>query len=156
MAKHLRPADISAIVELIRGWPGTKFTWRLLCDAVAPLIHATTTRQTLNSHLEIKNAFAARKKGLKIHGPRTAMPSSLAVAGQRIVRLQNRVEEQNGVISRFSEVLTKWQYNAYKYGMSEKQLNEELPRIDRERTDGKDSTELRNDGKAGRPRRRRG
>ena len=58
MSKHLKPTDISAIVELIRGWTGNKLTWELVCDVVAPLIQDTTTRQTLNSHPEIKSAFA--------------------------------------------------------------------------------------------------
>jgi hypothetical protein len=74
MSKHLKPTDISAIVELIRGWTGNKLTWELVCDVVAPLIQDTTTRQTLNSHPEIKSAFASKKKGLRIHGPRTAVP----------------------------------------------------------------------------------
>jgi hypothetical protein len=156
MAKHLKPRDISAIVELIRSWTRTKLTWRLLCEAIAPLIQAVTTRQTLNSHPEIKAAYAAKKKGLRIHGPRIAVPSSLAVAAQRVARLQNTVDEQKDVISRLNEDRRKWQYNAYKHGITEEQLNEDLPRIDRERTDGKTSTELGHDGKARRPRGRRG
>jgi len=33
------------------------------------------------------------------------------------------------------EQFVKWQYNAYKNGVKEHQLNEPLPRIDRERTE---------------------
>ena len=66
------------------------------------------------------------------------------------------LDEQNALISRLYEDRTKWQYNAYKHGMTEGQLNEELPRIDRERTDGKTSTELGHDEQGKQPRGRRG
>jgi hypothetical protein len=33
------------------------------------------------------------------------------------------------------EQFVKWQYNAYKHGMTEAKLNEPMPMIDRERTD---------------------
>lgn len=156
MSKHLKPKDITAIVELIRGWTGNKLTWELVCDIVAPLIQDTVTRQTLNSHLDIKSAFVAKKKGLRSHGPRTAVPSSLAVAAQRIARQQSTLDEQRSLISRLYEDRTKWQYNAYKHGMTEEQLNEQLPGINRERTDGKTSTELGHDEQDRRPRVRRG
>jgi hypothetical protein len=152
MAKHLKPRDITGVVEFIRSWTGEKLTWELLCDAVAPLIQGTTTRQTLNSHPEIKAAYIAKKKGLRIHGTRRTVPSSLAVAAQRIARLQSTVDEQKALISRLYEDRGKWQYNAYKHGMRVELLNEELPRIDRERTDGKTSTDLGDEGKARRPR----
>jgi hypothetical protein len=130
---------------MIRGWEGGKLTWGMLCNAVAPLTNSATTRQTLSSHLEIKTAYDAKKKGLKIHGARAPLPSSRAVAGQRIEHLLSTVDELKAVNARLLEDRLRWQYNAYKHGMTEQELEEELPRIDRERTDGKTSTELRND-----------
>ncbi|MGA8728994.1 MAG: hypothetical protein WB608_09605 [Terracidiphilus sp.] len=58
------------------------------------------------------------------------------------------IEELQVRNSRLLEQFVKWQYNAYKRGISVDELNEDLPRIDRERTDGKTSTELGYERKA--------
>jgi hypothetical protein len=144
MAKHLKQNDVDTIVEVIRAWPSDKITWEMICEHVAGVIGNRPTRQTLNAHFQIKAAFAAKKGGLKIHGPRTAMPSSLAVAAQRIARQRSEIDELQTRNARLLEQFVKWQYNAYKRGMTEDQLNQPLPRIDRERTDRKTSTELEN------------
>ena len=136
MAKHLKPADIAVVVDIIRGWPAEKLTWNGICEASARVIGTTPTRQTLSTHFAIKEAYFAKKNGLKVHGPRTAMPSSLAVAAQRIARLQSENDELRTNNALLLEQFVKWQYNAYKHGLKEHQLNAELPRIDRERTDG--------------------
>lgn len=135
MAKHLKQADIEAIVDIIRGWPTDKLTWDGICDSAAKVIGKAPTRQTLNAHAAIKDAYAAMKSGLKVHGPRTAMPSSLAVAAQRIARLQTENDELRVRNDALLEQFVKWQYNAYKHGLKEPQFNAELPRIDRERTE---------------------
>lgn len=134
MAKHLKQRDIDAIVDIIRGWPNEKLTWEGICDAAAKVLSLAPTRQTLNAHSAIKAAYAAQKSGLKVHGPRTAMPSSLAVAAQRIARLQTENDELRAKNDALLEQFVKWQYNAYKHGLKESQLNAELPRIDRERS----------------------
>ncbi len=135
MAQHLRQTDIDAIVDIIRGWPNEKLTWEGICEAAAKIIGKTPTRQTLNAHTAIKDAYSAKKNGLKVHGPRTAMPSSLSVAAQRIARLQTENDELKAKNSALLEQFVKWQYNAYKHGLKEHQLSAELPRIDRERTE---------------------
>jgi hypothetical protein len=134
MAKHLSQVDVGAIVDIIRGWPTEKLTWKEICEAAAKVIDKTPTRQTLNAHQAIKDAYAAKKSGLKVHGTRTAMPSSLAVAAQRIARLQTENDELRKKNSALLEQFVKWQYNAHKHGLKEYQLNEDLSRIDRERT----------------------
>lgn len=63
------------------------------------------------------------------------MPSSLAVAAQRIARLQIENDELKLKNDALLEQFAKWQYNAYKHGLKEHQLNADLPRIDRERTE---------------------
>lgn len=136
MAKHLKKSDIEAIVNFIRGWSTEKLTWDDICDEAAKIIGYAPTRQTLNAHSQIKDAYTAKKNGVKIHGSRTAMPSSLAAAAQRIARLQSVIDELTENNHALLEQLVKWQYNAYKHGLKEHQLNEDLPRIDRERTDG--------------------
>ncbi len=56
------------------------------------------------------------------------------MAVERIKNLESKVqrlEEQNRALM---EQFVVWQYNAYKHGIKEHQLNEALPRIDRDRT----------------------
>ena len=62
MAQHLRQTDIDAIVDIIRGWPNEKLTWEGICEAAAKIIGKTPTRQTLNAHTAIKDAYSAKKK----------------------------------------------------------------------------------------------
>ena len=135
MAKHLSQSDISAIVDIIRGWATEKLTWDGISEAAAKVIGSTPTRQTLNAHQAIKDAYAAKKNGLKISLPKNALPSSLKVAAQRINRLQTENDELRMKNSALLEQFVKWQYNSYKHGLQEHQLNAELPRIDRERTE---------------------
>lgn len=135
MAKHLRPSDIDAIIGIINGWPTGKLTWQGICQAAATVIGNAPTRQTMNAHSIIKQAYDAKKSGLKVHGPRTAMPSSLAVAAQRIARLQTENDALRLKNDALLEQFVKWQYNAYKHGVKEYQINADLPRIDRERTE---------------------
>jgi hypothetical protein len=134
LAKHLRPTDIETIIKMIDGWPDEKITWQDICENASKVIGNKPTRQTLNAHVNIKAAYDAKKSGLKIHGPRTAMPSSLAVAAQRIARLQTENDSLRLKNDMLLEQFVKWQYNSYKHGVKEHQLNAELPRIDRERT----------------------
>jgi len=48
------------------------------------------------------------------------------------------LQSENEMLKRKNDALlerfVKWQYNAYKNGLTEAQLEEPLPRIDRERT----------------------
>ena len=150
MAKHLQPADVKAIVDLIHGWATEKITWEEICSAAGNIIGTAPTRQTLNAHAAVKEAYTARRKGLKHHGLRTAMPSSLAVAAQRIARLQAENDDLKTKNSLLFEQFVKWQYNSYKYGLKEHQLNEDLPRIDRERTDGVQISGRNNSKRGGR------
>lgn len=130
MAKHLTRKDIEILVNLIDAWEG-KLGWDALCDAVAPLIGGRPTRQTLSSHTQVKDAFAHKKEQLKDGPVATKKPASLSIAEQRIRRLENenrRLQEEN---SRLLERFLKWQYNAYKHGVFENELEKPLPRVDR-------------------------
>jgi len=57
------------------------------------------------------------------------------MAGDRIAGLQSEIESLKRKNSGLLEQFVIWQYNAYKYGMKEHQLNGPLPRIDCERTE---------------------
>jgi hypothetical protein len=131
MAKHLTSKNIDALVRLIDSWE-EKLTWEALCDEAVKLIGSRPTRQTLNAHKPIKTAFTSRKLCLKIGYKPTKRPASLSIAEQRIRRLEGvnrRLQEEN---DRLLEQFIRWQYNAYKHGISEDKLNASLPMIDRD------------------------
>ncbi|GAA3972282.1 hypothetical protein [Allohahella marinimesophila] len=136
MAKHLSRSDIKKIVSLIRGWDQQKITWPAICEVVEPHIGKHPTRQTLNAHQAIVEAYQARKAALKNEGVAKRRPASLSIAASRIANLEAEVRELKEQNRLYKQMFTVWQYNAYKRGLSESQLNEPLPRVDRERTDG--------------------
>lgn len=134
MAKHLNSRDIDAIVNLILGWNG-KLTWERICEAAEPFVGKKPTRQSLSAHEQIESAYQAAKKGLKkeVVNPR---PASLKIAAARVAKLERELsvlKEQNRTLL---QQFVIWQYNAYKHGLKEHQLNAPLPKIDRERSDG--------------------
>lgn len=135
MAKHLTKTDVEAIIDTIHGWRDDKLTWEAICRTVVEVVGKKPTRQSLNTNKLIKEAYEVKKSGLKINGPRTSTPSSLKVAAARILKQQCEIDTLKAKCSALLEQFVKWQYNAYKYGLKEHQLNDPLPRIDRERTD---------------------
>ncbi|WP_159876077.1 hypothetical protein [Aquitalea denitrificans] len=131
MAKHLSLKDIDIFVQLIDAWEG-KITWESLCEEGEKLVGFRPTRQTLNAHKKIKAAYLSRKENLKAGFTPSKRPASLAIAEQRIHRLENtniRLEKEN---ERLLIQFVRWQYNAYKHGMSKEMLDAPLPPIDRD------------------------
>jgi len=136
LAKHLNKRDIQSIVHLIRGWQEYKLTWPAICEAAEPLIGKLPTRQSLNAHEAILEAYKAKKDALKGKGPKRPRPASLQAAASRIGNLEAELEELKEQVRHYKQQFTIWQYNAYKHGVKESQLNQPLPKIDRERSDG--------------------
>jgi hypothetical protein len=130
MAKHLTNKDIEILINLIDAWEG-KLGWEALCDAVAPLIGARPTRQTLSSHARVKSAFGHKKQQQKKQFVSTKRPASLGIAEQRIRRLESENDRLIAENGRLLERFMKWQYNAYKHGISQHELDASLPSIDR-------------------------
>jgi hypothetical protein len=131
MAKHLTPKDVDIVVRLIDAWE-EKLRWETLCDEASKLIGSRPTRQTLDAHAKIKNAYLSRKAHLKNGLLPTKRPASLDIAAQRIRRLEgenSRLKDEN---DRLLEQFVRWQYNAYKHGMSKAKLDAPLPPIDRD------------------------
>ncbi len=135
MAKHLNRQDISSIVNLIRGWEEAKLTWSAICDEAEPLIGKLPTRQSLNAHEAIRIAYQAKKDALKGKTPKKPRPACLNAAASRIANLEAELAELKEQNRKYKQMFTIWQYNAYKKGITESQLNLPLPKIDRERSD---------------------
>lgn len=131
MAKHLTARDIELLVGLIDGW-NDKLTWDALCDEAANLIGTKPTRQTLNAHPAVKSAFSDKKTQLKTGLKPTKRPQSLAIAEQRINRLESENQRLKAENDRLLERFIRWQYNAQKRGLSHAVLDEPLPKIDRD------------------------
>ncbi len=55
-----------SIQALIRSWEG-KLTWDLLVTRIESSLAITTTRQTLDKYLNIKNEYIEKKRSLKGH-----------------------------------------------------------------------------------------
>lgn len=81
-------------------------------------------------------AYQTKKEALKGRDPKNPRPASLNIAAARIVNLESEIEELKEQNRRYKQQFVIWQYNAYKYGIKEHQLNAPLPKIDRERSDG--------------------
>ena len=133
MAKHLRDRDIERIVTLLDGWRG-KLTWDRLCDACEPKIGTRPTRQTLAKSQRVTGAYKATKKRIKSEDDAVNAPPTLKMAADRIERLKReneRLERENGELL---EQFVVWQYNAHVKGLSDRDLNQPLPAIDRGQT----------------------
>ena len=135
MPKHLSKRDIEAIVNLILGWDEKKLTWEAVCESAEKIIGRKPSRQSLFANKEIKEAFKARKTGIGQRGNELPRPGNLNIAAERIKRLRNENEALKKKNKELLEKFVIWQYNAYKHGVKEHELNEPLTRIDRERTE---------------------
>lgn len=135
LAKHLTKQDVEAIVNLILGWGEEKLSWEAVCEASEPLVGKKPTRQSLNNNQSIRDAFTARKSGIRQLGIHKPKPSNLNVAADRISHLRAENDMLKKKNAALLEQFVRWQYNAYKYGMTEAKLNEPMPTIDRETTE---------------------
>ena len=90
-----------------------------------------TTRQTLARHGKIKAAYDARKAALRKEAPAAGDGRMLAQRLRRFRAENDRLREEN---VRYQEQFVRWQYNAYKHGLKEHQLEEPMPKVDRDRS----------------------
>lgn len=135
LAKHLSKRDIESILNIIHSHAGDKLTWKGVCEAAEAVVGKKPTRQSLSANEAVKEAYRAKKEVLKLKVVSKPKPSSLTVAADRITKLQSENETLKRKNDALLEQFVIWQYNAYKNGLKEHQLNAPLPRIDRERTE---------------------
>ncbi|MFA6902891.1 MAG: hypothetical protein WC236_07410 [Gallionellaceae bacterium] len=131
-ARNLDDKAIEEIVKIIDGWQPSKLTWELLIEQILLRLRDHYTRQALYNHTRIKEAFAARKKGLSEHYPLEL--SSLPPENQHIIRLETEIErlklENNNLLEQFN----RWVYNGYLKQMDERMrnfMNQPLPSVNR-------------------------
>lgn len=130
MAKHLNKNDIEKAKDVLDGWEG-KLTWDLFVEAFEMHVGRPTTRQALSRNSEIKSCFNERKTYLKSGIVSKSKPQTLKSAAQSIDRLKSENVRLKAENEKLLEMFLIWQYNAYKRGLTDIQLNEPLPDIDR-------------------------
>ncbi|EFE7610016.1 hypothetical protein F9S55_04265 [Escherichia coli] len=131
MARHLNKNDIAIIINVIVQWDEDKITWDGVCTAVESLIGKKPTRQSLNMNKDIVAAYQIRKKGIRATDNAIKRPANLKIAAARIASLEKQLYHLEEINKNLKEQFIRWQYNSYKYGLKEHQLNEDMPTIDR-------------------------
>lgn len=134
-ARNLDDRTIEKIVQILDGWSG-KLSWNLFIVAIEKVTHITYTRQALNNHGRIKDAFIARKAAL-IGRSRKSFDSKspeLQFALQRIARLEAENERLNRENNTLLNQFLRWTYNAATRNLSKEFLDQPLPGVNRDRT----------------------
>lgn len=136
MARHLTERHTQILVDLIDAWSG-KLTWEGLCSKGSEVLGFRPTRQTLYAHQAVKEAYDVKKSHLKTGLMPSKRPESLAIAEQKIRKLESEVARLTSENERFIEQFIRWQYNAQKRGISRAVLDDHLPVIDRDSSEKK-------------------
>lgn len=126
---------IEVIEHILDSWTG-KLTWDLLIAAIKASIATEYTRQALLNHERIAEAFSLRKTSLaKEHGrpePKDARTQGLLKTIETL-KIQNaRLDNEcKGYRAKF----IRWTQNALTKGMTEEQLDADLPPVARKATE---------------------
>jgi hypothetical protein len=135
-ARNLDDSAIEKIVQILDGWTG-KLSWELFIVQIEKVTHNLYTRQALDKHARIKDAFTARKVALGGRDRKQFENKSpeMQLALQRIARLeaenQRLSNENNTLLNQF----VRWAYNAHGRGLDQAFLDTPLPSVNRERSD---------------------
>lgn len=135
-ARNLDDDAIEKIVQVLDGWTG-KLSWELFIVKIEKVTHNLYTRQALDKHGRIKDAFATRKAVLSGRDRKQFENKSaeMQLALQRIARLdaenQRLRNENNTLLNQF----IRWAYNAHGRGLDQAFLDTPIPLVSRERSD---------------------
>jgi len=134
MAKVIRnmtDEDILSVCQIIDGWShDTMLTWDALIQAIEMRLLKSWSRQALDRHERIKNAYTLKKKSLRKGAPTAneeKMPADLRKAMETINRLKSENERLTMENNNFNDMFRRWSYNAFVKGFSEDMLNTPLP-----------------------------
>lgn len=138
-AKNLGDNDIETIVGILDGWDG-KLTWDLLIEAIESRMRVQYTRQALNLHSRIKQAFQLTKERISA-SPRTKTDMAKgfsAVDATVFLERFRRLEAENARLKleneRLLEQFVVWAYNASTRGLDAAFLGQPLPQVNRHLT----------------------
>lgn len=134
-SKNLDDQMVRRIVEILDGWSDS-LTWDGLVDAIDRRLGQRYTRQTLDKHERIKQAFKARKTALASGGGATKKVADpvLQMSLDRLARVEaenDRLKRENAALL---EQFVRWTYNAGLKGLSADILNQPMPPVNRGQT----------------------
>lgn len=131
MHRRLRDKDIQNIVSILDGWSGP-ITWDRLIVSIETRLQMRLTRQALDRHKRISDAYKVTKRRLRnLKDSGEAISQEMRRMKERLSRLEaenKRLEkENNNLLDQFR----RWAYNAHTKGLDEIFLNQPLPSVNR-------------------------
>jgi len=132
--KNLTDSDIEAVCKIIDGWTrGEKLTWNALVEDIEKQLYRSWSRQALDRHTRIKQAYALKKKYIQKSPAKSDehLPPDIRKAKEVISRLESENERLTLENKRFLEQFIRWSHNAETKGVSEDILNRPLNKNDR-------------------------
>ena len=104
-APNLTDEGIERIALLLDTWPQPKLTWELLIAHIHKSLGVRYTRQALDRHARISDAFQVRKRQLRgLAPPATREETQIAGLEAEVARLKR---ENHQLLEQFS----RWLYN---------------------------------------------
>lgn len=137
---RLTDPEVEKIIGLLATWQG-KLSWELLLLRVIPILGRDFTRQGLDKQPSISAAFKQAKDRLRIRSKKLSpervdnrLPE-LVAAERRIENLLAEIEVMKAEKDRLLERFATWLYNARSRGLTQSDLSQSLPQIDRDKSE---------------------
>lgn len=131
MHRRLRDKDIETVVSLLDGWSGP-LTWDKLIFSIEIRLNLRVTRQALDRHKRIADAFKVTKRRLRAatdDGKTVSL--EMRKMQERLSRLESENERLKMENNNLLEQFRRWSYNAHTKGLDEMFLNQSLPPVER-------------------------
>lgn len=131
-AIRLTSDEIDQIVELLTSWRG-ELSWDLLTERVEMLLGRPFSRQGLSKHQNIQTAFQQAKDRIRTDKPSYAKPlPEIEMMQNTIDSLRAKISVMEAERGRYEEKFATWLYNARSRGITDFDLNRQLPEVDRD------------------------
>lgn len=129
---RLTSDEIEQIVELLTSWRG-ELSWDLLTERVEAVLRRSFSRQGLAKHENIQTAYQQAKDRIRTEKPTYSEPvPEIELMQNTIDSLRAKIAVMEAERGRFEEKFATWLYNARSRGISEVDLNRQLPKVDRD------------------------
>ncbi|MDT7953870.1 MAG: hypothetical protein RQ966_20415 [Acetobacteraceae bacterium] len=129
---------MAAIVGMVDGWDGANhLTWGRLVERVEEFLRHRWTRQTLEANPDIKAAYLRHRDRELAGRPAPNPKDPIEVVHKRQVDALNaEIAALKRTLAAYEERFVRYEYNAYRAGLSSEALGMEITKPDRGRTDG--------------------
>jgi len=127
--------DIEEICGILDGWPtDKKLTWEAFLSTIQFRLRKSWSRQALDRHDRISQAFKRKKKFLRNLPPEEKVrevPEYVKQLYQYIERLEAERDRSKQEATDLLEQFARWAYNAAAKGLTLEVLDAALPPVDR-------------------------